>query len=555
MASTTLISVLPPEILGEIFYHCSLAAADAPLVLAAVSKSFRQTVFTTPRAWRRLRLLLSTQGEAESLRKAKLWLTFAGSCTLDVYLDLTCPETPFTPCLTVPRITGGGAVPAAPLPVSFTLVHEFLRQSNQRLRSLALRTTTQADAQSFLQSIYSSGQDQLREDHMTFPLYKLTMHIVSDSARAQVIPQSPFTLPELPHLSSIRLTNANLPFLPSSNLHNITNLTIIRPLRAQPLPAYAISGLLRSTPRLSYFKLDTRIAPLAFAPVVPRTSDDQDGEVSEDDNDQRSGLITLPLLTHLILRANNLPLLLDHLVVPDLSHLSLSDFDSKRPNASYETANALREILVRMDLPVDETPYIVDVIGVVPAHDCERCVEADHQSTQYKTNPHFGPRGVGGLHTLDLENVSLGRPGTAGKDEDELWEWCFRRMKALRSVKAMGMDMDKLFHLLALRGEEVGDENCPGLERVIVASTPSHSSLVQLQKTNPKLRLDVVSSDMGVPVEFDLLTAITPALGLASEEDSLASSPLPRTPLSAGFVGGFGFGSSFDRARKRSMGL
>lgn len=431
------------------------------------------------------------------------------------------------------------------------------------------------------------------------PLQKLTLHVVehAPSTHAGSGPPVQLQLPELPFLTSVKLNNVNIPFLPRTSLRCIRNLTIIRPLRAPPLPTNVVSQLLRSTPCLTYFELNARVLPFASAPNTPNTQglvnhplhDVQQQVIDalqeeEDDVDSSSnmGLITLASLTHLTLRANNLPLLLDHLVVPSLCHLHINDLDGKRPNASSETSEALREVLVRMDLPFDQSKLIdpsPSPSSAWPSHSpfsstlgqvhCDRCISSSckaalvdrgHGSSVKGTyEPLSLGMGVAGLKVLELENVGLGKrrhhlpylgsgelsselplsalgdssspqlthhhhPHLHGHNLDNhhqpaeecgLWEWCFRRMSLLRTLRCTKMDNEELWRTLAAALEV--ELNANGLERVVT----------RRNKFGSVLEVDGGEDEDGeVSYESSLQTVTV------SSKSPLTPSSSPNTPIS-----------------------
>lgn len=167
------LSKVPPEILGEIFYQCSLYASDAPLALSAVCSRFRSVALTTPQIWRRLRLVVNSEDElAQATAKAKRWFSLAGTCSLDLYIDLsalttTTPIQSLSDLGTMPSHLGSS--PLVELQKDgfeasgrvgcdckgVRNLQVLLHSHSGRIQSLALRFVTQLDAQAFLQAIYA----------------------------------------------------------------------------------------------------------------------------------------------------------------------------------------------------------------------------------------------------------------------------------------------------------------------------------------------------------------------------------------------------------------
>lgn len=511
----------PHEILGEIFYHCTRLCADAPLALSCVSPLFRHIVVTTPRIWTRLRLKLSLFGEENEqacVRKLEQWLERAGTCTLDIFLDLSrLQPNPLGPLGTMTVNGGLGQLPA---PALCALLQRHL----SRIGSFALRTNTEAEARSFFSSMCTIKAP--RDSNQALPLQKLTFHVLNSSAAPTpgiLAPQSRGSgLCVLPELASVRLTNTTLPFLPTMNMHTIHIITITRPLRAQPLHAQAISLLWRSTPNLTRFELDSRVDTSPLPPDVDLALDadaEDDGHGDQQQSTGTNALIILPSLRHLNLRGNNLPVLLDHLVLPDLRTLRLCDIDGKRPGGSVEMAQALRQVLVRMDLP-NEQPEMGGVEGE-------------------------GKLGVNGLDSVEFENMGIGR------DEGGLWEWCFRRMRALKKVGILGVGVnlsEMLEVLMAVRGGEVpiGTEPeeedcvCPLLQHLLVPRSQADMcpAVERFAFARPGVHVEAAMDSVPSPI-------------LPVEDPVYFPAGSPRQP--SGFGGGFGFGSRFDMARRGSM--
>lgn len=392
------------------------------------------------------------------------------------------------------------------------LLQSLLQRHTPRIKSLAVRTTTQTQAHSFLASIYSAS---VSASHMPSPLAlrRLTINLTANSPPVAPSLHTPIsrTLPLLPCLTSLKLTNYDLPIVPAANLRNLRTLTIIRRLRAQPLSLWAIFRVMRSAPLLVRLELEARIDS---SPPKPSS----EAEPKVEGNEGESHLITLSKLTHLSLRTNNLHRLLERLYVPDLHTLHLDDLHGNRLGGAEEEAHVLRQLLVRMELPNEE-------------------------------------RRGNGLEVLEMVNVPIKRKQG---EQDGLWEWCFRRMWMLRRIHASGVDTHELLELLMEGGTRrdadparLGDgaENedmvCPRLQCVSLAEVEPLPTIERFKLARPgvSVRLGVVDSmegneDMPCPLSVSLHEPTRPA------------TPIFGGVPGVGGVGGFGFGSRFSSARQ-----
>ncbi|KAJ7505367.1 hypothetical protein B0H11DRAFT_1978315 [Mycena galericulata] len=89
MAGIQALNSVPPEILVEIFVHCTTSSDPlAPLNLASVSPLWRQVVQSSPRVWQHI-YLNDRRSIASSHAQAALWTRQSHPLNFDVYLDLS----------------------------------------------------------------------------------------------------------------------------------------------------------------------------------------------------------------------------------------------------------------------------------------------------------------------------------------------------------------------------------------------------------------------------------------------------------------------------------
>ncbi|KAJ6593334.1 hypothetical protein B0H19DRAFT_1246122 [Mycena capillaripes] len=287
------ISVLPLELLSEVFAQYASVYADAPIILGTVSRLFRHVAYTTPSVWSHLKF-----NDADGSRKAALWLAMSKACQVNVQIDMS----------RVGRAEHGVDM----------LALQTLRSHTDRITSLCLRTDTQAQARAVLATIYSdvsptgTALRSLRISAATFVSGVLL----------------PF--PAIPSITKLETTNVALTVLPSLDLGRLQGLRIIQPLISAPVAADDILELIRGAPSLRKLKVEARIAdPTRTAEAEP---------------------YFLPQLEKLQVRANNIVALLDRFIVPALRVLHLNDLDGKRADASADMGAALHRLLVRTEL-------------------------------------------------------------------------------------------------------------------------------------------------------------------------------------------------------------
>ncbi|KAI9459759.1 hypothetical protein HD554DRAFT_1609076 [Boletus coccyginus] len=90
-ALTSLARRIPPEVLGEVFYHClpktpyiTPTGADSPMVLTRVCRHWRAVALSTPRLWSSLSLCLQNTVYEAYRRGCGAWLARAKSVPLAV---------------------------------------------------------------------------------------------------------------------------------------------------------------------------------------------------------------------------------------------------------------------------------------------------------------------------------------------------------------------------------------------------------------------------------------------------------------------------------------
>lgn len=303
MASTG-ITALPHETLGEIFGVCASVCANAPIVLASVSQSFRRVVHTTACVWWTLKL----SNTRYAVNKAQLWFEKSKSCLLDVHLDLS---------QTTPVDDASQDVSSRPL-------IRLIRSHASRISSLDLRSDRRSEVHDVLWTIYPD-----------FPAPNSTpalecLRIWRDS-HVSHHPSSPrFNLPSFPHLKSLELTNHALPVLDACHFPNLETLIIRRPLHAPSLCVDDIAQVLRAGVALIRLEIETRISNVQCF--------------------SQMGSIPLLQLKHLSLRSNHVRRVLRPLFAPALRTLHLDDLDGKRAGASGETRDDILAMLRNVDV-------------------------------------------------------------------------------------------------------------------------------------------------------------------------------------------------------------
>ncbi|KAH9474358.1 hypothetical protein JR316_0012816 [Psilocybe cubensis] len=537
------ISLLPPELLGEIFTYTSSFDPDAPLRVGEVSTLFRRTVRTTPQAWTRLLLSLSVSpsdllqdansvedADGRAIRKAELWFAMSKVTLVDVSIELSSSaqgpskngSRNHTHILIPMR---GQNLQDVQIDFSELILPHVLRSFTQRIRALDLLTTTENEAQAFLSAMYPSPANLLShvEGDQVYPLQSLAFHASSDGSghvpnrrrtdQVRAITRrgtcsnintttGALVLPSIPCLRHLSFYNHLLPPLSPENVKNLRVLQLHYPLRFSPISITTLLGVLNEARSLERVEIEARVtlenvspsnstspssnsasgshniavspptthpsnlATVALVPLLspsdsnhaPSASSSLSLDSHSTSNDQLP-LISLPRLTYLHLRINNLPSVLSQLLLPSLHTLSIDDLDGKRSGAAKQMAEVLRGLLVRMEMPVDDVENV------------DTPVEKKKQLDVQK-----------GLEVLDMCSVALpasqGHHGglisaTDAQAAHAVWAWCFRRMRVLKEMRVKKMDADSLFELITPRlrtsrsGVDVGaaaTTNSHGLE-------------------------------------------------------------------------------------------
>ena len=440
------IDAIPPELLGEIFAHTASLDPDAPLTLAQVSRTFHCVVRTTPHAWTTLRLVSSQDPREEwhATRKAAHWFDMAGGCTLDLYVEMK-PRPRTSPLVITAHGRSGESEVLSEDAWERALPH-VLHDFQHRIQTLEIHSTTIDEARHFFTRLYPfESLESVEEEWVQLPLREIYLHTLQTCGNTSSHGSFPhqkhhpfsgtfpsLSQPRFSHLEKVNLVNHYLPTISPSNLRNLRSLCITYPLRFTPIPMQTLLQVMQAAPRLEILEVEARVvdsSPMPPSPVIP-TSDNlsrspptSDAPVScssnMSSNHAELNLITLPNLTHLSLRVNNLPGLLKHLLLPSLRTLRLDDLDGKRPGAASQTGEVLRQLLVRMELP------------------CE------------------GVKRKGcGLEVLEMCGIALTpvhANGHSSLDSEDVWGWCFRRMRTLKELKVSKMDTGALLAMITPR--------------------------------------------------------------------------------------------------------
>ncbi|KAF8647553.1 hypothetical protein AX16_006626 [Volvariella volvacea WC 439] len=502
-------------------------------------------------------------------------------------------------CPTAPRST----VPSSPfhcllLPASTTFVvigsreaghmalNRLLRSHATRIKSLAVRTSSDLEAQAFLSSIYdrrdevpehsgppprcagegapctptSLGEDACcRCSGLRYPLQRLTISVssshhnpnTSSAAISPPLPLAPGLQPSfpspttahfdhhrfhscphpsyaLPSLTTVKISSPStltpFPFFPWHNLATVRDLSVSRPFTAPPLSAKVVEQLLKATSRLRRFELDSRVddsplptlelgdghegspllssgsagslgtphpsgtgavsAPshhsstsqLATPQGVGHLVVNHDALLASNNHDSdsihqttsdihsRHSLTTLPYLTHLNLRSNDIPLLLDNLVLPRLQHLAINDLDGKRRGGAMESVKVLRRVLVRMDLPMENGDE-VKADEENPRTGVDGLVELKLDGVAICGSTPKSGNVVGGGEASFEHRLGEHSHGSGIVDEDEIgmWGWCLKRMRALKKLSVQRVGREDAEALLEMLMESVARKDLPAL--------------------------------------------------------------------------------------------
>jgi len=467
------INAVPPEILGEIFTLTASLDPDAPLSLAQVSRAFHRVVYMTPHAWTTLHLVGSQDPKEEwhAIRKAAHWFDMAGGCTINLYVAME-PRT--SPSVNTNHRRGEESDVLPECAWEWSLPH-VLRDFQHRIQTLEIHSTTVDEARNFFNCLYPFEPLENAEDEwVRLPLQSLSLYTSqacgNTSSRGSFPKQKhhpssgssfpSLSQPRFSRLAKVNLVNHYLPTISPSNLRNLSSLCITYPLRFTPIPIQTLLQVVQAAPQLEILEVEARVVDLSPSPSSPiimsastpdtlsrspptRPNMAFDASISHSSssssNNAELNFITVPNLTHLSLRINNLPGLLKHLLLPSLHTLRLDDLDGKRPGAAVQTGEVLRQLLVRMELP------------------CERTKR----------------RGCG-LKVLEMCSVALAPMTATGhsSDSEDVWGWCFRRMHTLKELRASKMDTGALLAMITPRMgcavESQDDVVLPNLQKLVV---------------------------------------------------------------------------------------
>ncbi|KAF9499938.1 hypothetical protein BDN71DRAFT_1502424 [Pleurotus eryngii] len=596
------ITRIPPELLGEIFGHCTAFCPDAPVVLSAVCTSFRDVVQRTPPVWTRLRISVRqspnergrNDAREKEASKAALWFAMARNCPLSLYVVLNGVEAE-------PQLATGddhdgyfSRIPCI----------NVIQANTPQIQALSIRTSSEDVAHKFIHFLYppSLHCSSLRRLNINvFPDAPLTPSLSRPHVAAP--PPHILPLPALSDLRSLKLTNHSFPSPVSFS--TLESLTIVRPLRATPINASDILRCLHANPSLADIHIDCRISEPDDITTSP-THNTATISPHDDADDHRAALprvFSLPLVTHLSLRGNHLPLILNALILPSLTTLTLDDLDGKNP--AHHLGATLRGLLIRSALATSRGR--IDITHLSLTNACMFTHVIDHHA--------------------HADRADRGWDGDG--DEIPVWQWCFSRMESLEVLSAGNADGDEHVGLLHLLAD--ASSHMPSLEEDITAGagaaegetpdrsinnvsgnapsptrplnttstpTPRHficpnlktlklsspypyppipsSSIQNLKSARPSIQIELLTPNSlahgvgGVasininpnspsrlfPDRFlpllplaDPTSASDPSGG-GKPTQSQSQSPSQRSPSDLAFTGGMGFGSTFDRRRK-----
>ncbi|KIM36233.1 hypothetical protein M413DRAFT_14072 [Hebeloma cylindrosporum] len=501
------INATPPELLGEIFAYAAALDPDAPLTLSQVSRAFHRVVHMTPYAWTTLRLLCSQGPEEEwhAIRKAAHWFDRAGGCTINLCVEMG-PRTS-SGCIRARR-TGEEPDFSSESTWEWALPR-VLRDFQHRIQTLEIHSTTADEAQYFFNCLYPVEPLENAEDEwVQVPLQSFSLYTSQASGSntsshgSRSFPKHKYhpssgpsfesfpslSQPRFSRLAKVNLVNHYLPTISPFNLRNLSSLCITYPLRFTPIPIQTLLQVVQAAPQLEVLEVEARVVdlsplPSSPSPVSPSTPTSSDTFTRSPPSrpstpfessitrirpdaplkhaEHHPNLITLPNLTHLSLRINNLPALLKHLLLPSLHTLRLDDLDGKRSGAAAQTGDVLRQLLVRMELPCEGTKR-------------QGC----------------------GLKVLEMCGVAL-TPANANShssDSEDVWGWCFRRMRTLEELRVNKMDTNALLAMITPHMGCGDDVVLPNLQKLVVhemgvssrPSSPGPSSS-PLLPSSPKL--------------------------------------------------------------------
>ncbi|KAF4596882.1 hypothetical protein EYR38_008273 [Pleurotus pulmonarius] len=433
------ITRIPPELLGEIFGHCTAFCPDAPVVLSAVCTSFRDVVRRTPPVWTRLRISIRqspddrgrNDAREKEASKAALWFAMARNCPLSLYVVLNGVEA--EPQLATGDDHNGyfSRIPCI----------NVIQANTPQIQALSIRTSSEDVAHKFLHFLYppSLHCSSLRRLNINvFPDAPLTPSLSRPNVAAP--PPHILPLPALSNLRALKLTNHSFPSPVSFS--TLESLSIVRPLRATPISASDILLCLHANPSLVDIHIDCRVSEsedITTSPTDKTATASSDEDANEDSAaSSLPRIFSLPLVTHLSLRGNHLPLILNALVLPSLTNLTLDDLDGKNP--THHLGATFRGLLVRSALATSHGRINITSLSLTNA--CMFTHVVDHHA--------HGDRGWDG-----------------DGDEVPVWQWCFSRMEGLEVLSAGNTDGAEHVGLLHLLAD--ASSHMPSLEEDIAA--------------------------------------------------------------------------------------
>ena len=414
--SRNFIDRIPLELLGEIFSFSVESCPNAPLALLKVSRAFYRAAKTTPQLWTSLCLELSPSSDTTCLQKAELWFSRAGGLSVGIQIQLQSPPH---------SRTARNEANNQWMDILHTPI--FLSALASRIEQLSIQSPSALHIHALLKILYPT------DDAPASTLRTLRMCSTPDSAfpSFRSVAASSVLLPAFPNLTHLSISNHVPPKLASTNLQNLRTLAISIPIRLPAIPTQTILSILRSSNSLERFEFDGRTiddipashqtsqqippppqggVPSSAYPVhQPQAQAHATSTVSSHLS------VTLPHLSKLSLRTNHLPALLSRLILPNLHTLNIDDLDGKRASGAKETSTALRQLLVRMELPCEGRKG--SGLKVLKLHGVG--MRSRHR---LHATPHHHDSHPHGTHQ------------PMNDDSGVEWDWCFRRMRTLEQL-------------------------------------------------------------------------------------------------------------------------
>ncbi|KAG6906316.1 hypothetical protein DXG01_014502 [Tephrocybe rancida] len=395
------------------------------------------------------------------------------------------------------------------------------------IEKLSIHAPSEAHVRSLLNLVYFSPTPSSTPLHL-----KVDVEFANVESKSE--PLLPRTCSSI--LATLALFTPTLPNIAGADFSSLQSFDLTRPIAATPIPMQNILQTIVSAPNLAYLHIETRFE-LSDEPVHVLIA-------------QHDPLIALPKLSNLSLRTNNNPALLSILVCPILKNLRLNALDGRRRGRAEETASALRLLLLRLEEPFHGASQMVP-------------------STRHALS-------TPGIELLELSGVNVTRG-----PEDELWDWCLRRMTSLRQITVRNIDAEHIIELLSqdicegvggrsgTNDDGLGLTVCPRLERLVVSVPEVSPVLTRLRALRPSV--DVQALGFGVvwwsedELKPKVIVSVERPTTMGREVEKTlpkgmeASSPSVEAGDPGGptrqrrAVGGFGFGSAFHRRRGKCL--